>query len=373
MELCIDSPILTKSSPGAHRWIPSSARVVAVGSFPRGSGCIQVHELKGPELELSKEAEKPSSFRCATFGASSIRDRHLATGNFTGDLQVWDLERLAEPVYSAKANREMIYAIDGCGGQALLDDVHEYGTFKTHVTGKGPPELVTGGGDGAVRVWDVRQPDTPVAAFPPDAICTEKAPECWSVAFGNAFNDEERCVLAGYANGDLRLFDLRTGTERWSEKLQNGVCTARFDRADIPMNKLLTAGLDGRYCVYDARTQHPQQARHDFGFAGVSGRLARGATLWAAAPLPQNRDLWAAATGDGSLHLYRYHYPDQRSMKDSQGREYGVAGTVEELAQASLSTQPLSAFDWCPERAGLFCCGALDQVLRVGLVTGLPA
>ncbi len=59
-----------------------------------------------------------------------------------------------------------------------------------------------------------------------------------------------------------RLFDLRTGTERWSQKLQNGVCTARFDRMDIPMNKLLTAGLDGRYCIYDARTQHPQQACH---------------------------------------------------------------------------------------------------------------
>ncbi len=48
------------------------------------------------------------------------------------------------------------------------------------------------------------------------------------------------------------------------------------------------------------------------GFAGVSGQLARGATLWTAAPLPQNRDVWAAASGDGSLHLYRYHYPDQR-------------------------------------------------------------
>ena len=37
-----------------------------------------------------------------------------------------------------------------------------------------------------------------------------QAPECWSVAFGNAFNDEERCVLAGYANGDLRLGSLQS-------------------------------------------------------------------------------------------------------------------------------------------------------------------
>ena len=63
----------------------------------------------------------------------------------------------------------------------------------------------------------------------------------------------------------------------------------------------------------------------------------------------------------------------RRSVKDGQGREVGVAGTVEELAQASLSSQPLSCFNWCADRAGLFCCGALDQCLRVGIVTGLPA
>lgn len=29
------------------------------------------------------------------------------------------------------------------------------------------------------------------------------------MAFGNSYNDEERCVLAGYDNGDVKLFDLR--------------------------------------------------------------------------------------------------------------------------------------------------------------------
>jgi WD40 repeat protein len=33
--------------------------------------------------------------------------------------------------------------------------------------GYGPPELVTCGRDGCVRVWDVRQHDAPVAAFEP--------------------------------------------------------------------------------------------------------------------------------------------------------------------------------------------------------------
>ncbi len=33
--------------------------------------------------------------------------------------------------------------------------------------------------------------------------------DCWTVAFGNSYNDEERCVLAGYDNGDVKMFDLR--------------------------------------------------------------------------------------------------------------------------------------------------------------------
>ncbi len=33
--------------------------------------------------------------------------------------------------------------------------------------GTGPPEVVTGGIDGAVRIWDMRQHDAPVAAFLP--------------------------------------------------------------------------------------------------------------------------------------------------------------------------------------------------------------
>jgi len=39
--------------------------------------------------------------------------------------------------------------------------------------------------------------------------------DCWCVAIGNSFNDEERCVVAGYDNGDIKLFDLRTNKVWW--------------------------------------------------------------------------------------------------------------------------------------------------------------
>lgn len=49
----------------------------------------------------------------------------------------------------------------------------------------------------------------------------------------------------------------------------------------------------------------------------------------------------------------------------------GVAGAVEELAEAPLSAQPLTALSWSPDKTGLFCCAALDQCVRVGCVTKL--
>ena len=116
------------------------------------TGALQVWELVGPDLKKVVEVEKPSAFKCGTFGASGISDRNLATGDFSGKICIWDLEHLGKPVYQTQAHASIINAIDGCGGQAR---------------GYGAPELVTCGRDGAVRVWDVRQEGAPVAAFEP--------------------------------------------------------------------------------------------------------------------------------------------------------------------------------------------------------------
>jgi hypothetical protein len=49
---------------------------------------LQVFELRGNELQKSQEIEKPSRFKCGTFGASSLSEKQLATGSFQGQLQV---------------------------------------------------------------------------------------------------------------------------------------------------------------------------------------------------------------------------------------------------------------------------------------------
>lgn len=267
----------------------------------------------------------------------------------------------------------------------------------------------------------------------PVASCGCPCRDCWCVAFGNSHNDDERCVLAGYDNGDVKLFDLRTNkvseqlstraTEcvdrvvahtqgrracqptycapsllfmqlRWETNVKNGVCGVSFDRRDIPMNKFMVTCLESVFHVYDARTQHPnkvgpavsalchlssacrqldpwhtgcaatqmvyvldtvpvcpfpacawpphavgsslmrpprQQAATcccwltacSQGFAGASQRVGSGtgggSTVWGAHPLPQNREVVMVASGDGSVSLWKYQYPDQRKVKVCRG------------------------------------------------------
>ena len=40
---------------------------------------------------------------------------------------------------------------------------------------------------------------------------------------GHAHNQVDRCVAAGYDNGDIKLFDLKNMSLRWETNVKNGV------------------------------------------------------------------------------------------------------------------------------------------------------
>ena len=97
------------------KWVPSSSRLVAIGSHPRGTGVWQVYNMSKGELTLLDEVcifmyiyirldhaihptssflfiikvVKPHAIKCGTFAASSLEDRHLAIGDFSGNLSLW--------------------------------------------------------------------------------------------------------------------------------------------------------------------------------------------------------------------------------------------------------------------------------------------
>ncbi|KAF4521881.1 hypothetical protein B566_EDAN008401 [Ephemera danica] len=331
------------------KWIPCSAKFVVLGCHTRGSGSLQIYELNGTDVTLIKETEKPKGFKCGTFGASSLRERRIATGDFEGTLAIWDLENTTLPIYSVRAHKELINCIAGVGGQSI---------------GCGAPELATCSRDGIVKIWDPRQREVPVAVMKPKD--GETVRDCWTVAFGHSRNDKDRAVCSGYDNGDLKLFDLRNMQLRWEKNLQNGVCSVEFDRPDIYRNKLVATTLESAIHVFDLREHN----RETFDFPSLTEK-AHDSTVWQVRHLPQNREIFVTCGGAGSLCLWNYLYPEKRVRKNDKGVKEGVIGSLVQLHKANLSTQPISGFDWSPDKLGLAVCTSFDQTVRVLIATRL--
>jgi len=334
------------------KWVPSSARIVVLGSHVKGHGTIQIYSLtKDAKLDLNSQVKRPDPIKCGTFGATSLENRHLATGDFAGHLAIWDLENMSPgPIFSVKAHDQIINCIDGVAGLGI---------------GRGAPEIVTASRDGFVKVWDPRVKDRPVACMQPKATKTN-ARDCWAVAFGHSHNETDRVVAAGYDNGDLKMFDLRAMSVRWETQLDNGICGLAFDRKDIEMNKLLATCLEGRIHMWDLRTFHEKK-----GFTGVSQKVEKGHTIWGGAFLPQNREIFMTLGGSGCLGLYKYKYPSKRTKTLDDDSVVGVIGEMEKLQEASLGDQPISGFDWSHDKNGLGVCTGFDQKIRLVICTKL--
>jgi len=64
--------------------------------------------------------------------------------------------------------------------------------------------------------------------------------------------------------------------------------------------------------------------------------------------------------GNGAINIYKYHYPANRSLKDNDGLDYGVAGKVEMLNEKVIAQQPIVGLDWNQDKLGLGCTCSLD-------------
>lgn len=156
-------------------------------------------------------------------------------------MNIYNLEGSSKPIYSVNAHNEIINSIDGIAG---------------HQIGRGAPELVTGSRDGSVKVWDLRQKYPTIVMRPKEGDIHR---DCWTVTFGNSYNSDERVVAAGYDNGDVKMFDIRSVDILWESNLKNGVCSVEFDRNDIPMNKFVATTLESKFYLFDLLGDHPKR------------------------------------------------------------------------------------------------------------------
>lgn len=349
------------------KWVPQSPIFTVVGQYPNNNGALSFYQLQRGELRTVAELRVRSPLKCCSYGHQSGLTTvptalTVATGDFIGGLQLLDVERLTSMVSGSASSPS---ATVDTGVAATFSVPHAHESIINAIDGArftGPPEVATASRDGCVRVWDTRQPAKPVVSLNP--VDPSRARDCWTVRFGNSFDPDERVLAAGYDNGDVKLFDLRTQKMLHEMNISNGVCDVAFDRPDIAMNKLIVSSLEGRVRCYDVRTHHPK-----LGYAFVEERVAEG-TVWCTKPLPQNRDVFMSG-GGGELTLCKYRYPPERSLKDADGVERGVAGAIEELNKVKVGDQPINALDWNTSKEGLLACASFDQSVRVMLVTKL--
>ena len=99
------------------------------------------------------------------------------------------------------------------------------------------------------KIWDPCT-NSQVVSFGPQES-DKILPECWAVAFGNAFSLEDWNVAVGYDNGDIKMFDLKMNLQRWETNLKNGISHLELDRKDIPMKKLSATTLESIVHIFD--------------------------------------------------------------------------------------------------------------------------
>ena len=82
-------------TPFETLWIPSSSKFMAVGESPRRQGVISIYSFDNdekdnqPKLKETQKITINSGIKCATFNACLTNSRHLATGDFEGNLCIW--------------------------------------------------------------------------------------------------------------------------------------------------------------------------------------------------------------------------------------------------------------------------------------------
>ncbi|ORX88888.1 WD repeat-containing protein 92 [Basidiobolus meristosporus CBS 931.73] len=320
---------VTKNLPSIAfdvKWIPSSSKLTLIGQSIDGMGTIQIYNVDANGLSLLDETEKYESFKCGTFASSSLRTRHFATGDFSGKMSLWDLERMEMPVYSVRAHEEIVNCIDGCGG---------------NIAKNGPPEIATGSRDGDVKIWDTRQKASPVAVI----HGAKQGVDVWAVAFGNSWGDQDRSVCIGYDNGDIKLVDLRSMEFVWGDHVNDGVCSLEFSDKTSQGSNIVATTVQSKFHVFH-RT--PESMDH-------SEYKAHESTIWSIRHLPQNPEYFVTSGGDGCIALHKY----------------GSDGKVAALGTSKVSSQPVCAVDWNHDKPGLCASVAFDQTITVSLVDGL--
>lgn len=157
-------------TPFHVKWLPNSPKFALLGQSPKMTGLFKLMKLDKKKIKEVFTMEFGKGFKSCSFnyfkesmGLSSEQNvsqpalespvnypYQIALGDISGKLFLVDMEK-EKVFYEVKAHQGMVNSVDTMGG----------------LTGSGVLEIVSGGSDGCVRLWDPRQ-EAPVVALEPN-------------------------------------------------------------------------------------------------------------------------------------------------------------------------------------------------------------
>ncbi|SBT40462.1 WD repeat-containing protein 92, putative (WDR92) [Plasmodium ovale wallikeri] len=308
------------------KWVDGKSDIIAVGEELNKRGFINLYNLnKGDFTCVSmNKTERGIKTVCPFYSYSGSYT--IACGSFDGRILLYDINNMSKEYYAIKKHTKLINKID----------------CKSH---KNNNLIVSGSRDGSVKIFDIRTNREVVSLQPPKG--SAYTPDCWCVATGGAISEIQtqvplhahayatfayatapisRCIgnnhieenplcgerqenmniCAGYDNGDIKFFDIKTMTLEYEVNAKKHNSTRLFqqneivhlyDRKDTQKNKLICSTLEGNIYIFNLDVYSEET-----GYAYSKDQIISG-TCWGTPFLPQNRDIFAALGGDGNVKI----------------------------------------------------------------------
>jgi len=316
-------PVADKALEGTAvslSWIPLSARLCVVGSDRRGKGSITIYALNGREIVKTETSTAETPFRSGSLVTGDLSDRIMATGDYSGQLSIWDLETLKSES-CVKAHSDVLNSVAGASSASA--------------------HIVTGGRDGEVKLWDRRSLDVPVIRMLPETGQSKR--ECWSVCHAGKAHQNLQLIGAAFDNGDVKMFDVRYSKIAWETSLNRGVsCLTAYSFNSLGV--LLAGTVQGKlykWCIESPDKNMQQLQCQDK------------VTVWATSMMQSgDKSLILASLGTGALSLI-----DQQSLQP--------------VLTDQISDSGINCLSTCTDKPGLLALSSFDRVIRILYYTGL--
>jgi len=324
-EKTVDFTVLSLS------WIPCSARIISIGAHQKGHGVLSVHTLAGRELNETSSIKTDRPLRCGTFDLGDQNERVFCSGDFSGNICLWDIESLKRFDGVTGAHSDLINSIASGG--------------------KGSSEILTGGRDGEVKLWDRRTLSKPTVRMFPENYQTKR--DCWTVSH-SANQSTSTLVAAGFDNGDVKVFDLRAMKVLWETNVGRGVSHTTFlvddttEAASGYSRRLLLAAGTVHGKIFSWQVEKPKQK--------VSSLQLDKSTVWCTEKIATHSPLLISCLGSGALCF---------SRQDNNN------GNMKCVDTHQISESPITSVTVSKDKPGLISTASCDNKIRLFIYTAI--